>query len=444
MTKNCKLPQPCVTDDAETSNSAAQPTPAFSVCVGDWTLQWDGTHLTQVRNKVTPDGTYGSITLQDGCVVAYGDCEVPVYTPPYCNPSPVPCSEVTGSGAGSTAVSVSPRADNQLRQDVTGLYAKTYLSGGTGVSVTGTGTASSPYVVALASNAEGGSDGGTIVGQGAIEGVTRNGVTYVSLKTNGVEAGKYGPLTIDRYGLVTGIDEGAVFLTSKNLSTSRELTLTGVDGAELSLAESPAAGVLNLGGYRVTVSQGGRVIDASREVNIAGGTYKLGAYNVTIDNFGSISSIEQSNVPNGAGTFTALDGRVITYDDTGRITSVSGTAQDVTAQGPIMDVWVLKHSTGGGTVDGEWQGVGGKQLNSYWGNDLNHFILNKDGYPHTAEIQLPAYITRAEQVEIHRNNAHIREERLDLANKTLTLAFHPLPRNSGLAVRNEVNIVLRG
>ena len=441
MRDNCKLPQPCVPEEVVPPK---EPTPAFDLCVGDYSLHWDGTHLTHDRKMVTPDGTYGSITLRDGCVVAYGDCEIPTYTPPYCNPNPLPCGEGGGAGGGAGGtVTVSPTAGNHLKQDQFGLFAKTYLSGGTGIVVSGEGTQQRPYTVSLQGNADGnGGSDATIVGSGVIEAVTRNGVTYISLKPSGVTAGKYGPLTVNEYGIITAADPTELFLTSKNLQVSRELTLQGDDTAQLGLAESAAAGTHRFGGYDVVVSAGGRVTKATRVSDIAGGNYKIGAYTITLDNYGGITGIEQDEAPAVAGEFKALDGRTVKYDETGRITSVEGTQRDVTAKGPIIDVWVLTHSTGGGTVDGEFQGIGGKALYSFWGNSVDALEDGTDR--HTARIRLPAYITRAEQVELHRNGSRIREENLDIANKMLTIKFNPFSNHNGEANTNTVNIVLRG
>ena len=430
MRDNCKLPQPCVPEEVVPPK---EPTPAFDLCVGDYSLHWDGTHLTHSRKIVTPDGTYGSITLHDGCVVAYGDCEIPTYTPPYCNPNPLPCGEGvgTGGGTGGGTVTVSPTAGNHLKQDPFGLFAKTYLSGGTGITVSGEGTQQRPYTVALQGNADGNSGTeATIVGSGAIDAVTRNGVTYISLKSNGVTAGKYGPLTINEQGVVTAIDEAETFLTSKNLQVSRELTLQGIDTTQIGLADSSAAGTRRFGGYDVTVSQGGRVTQATRVSDITGGNYKIGAYTVTLDNYGGITGIEQDDVPASAGSFKTLDGRTVKYDETGRITSVDGTQRDVSAQGPIQDVWVLTHS------------FEGKSLQSFWGNSVDALGNNDDR--HTARIQLPAYITRVEQVELHINGARIREENLDIPNKLLTIRFTPSSIVKDEAVVNTINIVLRG
>lgn len=442
MTLNCKLPQPCTPVDVP---QPKQPTTPFSLCVGDYSLHWDGTHLTHTRERVTPDGTYGSVTLHDGCVVSYGDCEIPTYTPPYCNPNPVPCSEVGSGNTDTNTVTVSPTAGNTLKYDSFGLFAKTYLAGGTGITVQGDGTQQRPYTISLQGNADGNSGTeATVIGSGVVDVVERNGVSYISLKKSSIDVGKYGPFTISEYGTITAIDNNASILSTSNFKVGKELTLNTLDGdVFLGLAASTAQGNnYRFGGYNVSISEGGRVTGATRAVELDGGTYKVGAYTITFDDFGVVTNIDQDDVPASAGSFKTLDGRTVTYDETGRITDVEGVAQAVTSQGPIHDVWVLSHSTGGRTVDGEFQGIGGKDLRSFWGNTVEALEDNNDR--HTARIQLPAYITRAEQVELHRNGSNIMEETLDIANKMLIIRFNPFSRLNGEANTNKVNIVLRG
>ena len=289
---DCKKPQPCPKPDT-TTPTTPQATPAFSVCIADYTLHWDGTHATLERTRVTTDGTYGSITLQDGCVVGYGDCEIPTYTPPYCNPNPAPCNDGTGGGKGTTAT-VSPRVGNQLATDAYGLYAKAYVQGGTGVTVTGHGTQSSPYMVSMAENT-GGSTDGKIVGQGGISVEQRGGVYFLSMPRAELTAGKYGAFTINEYGQITGVDDDIATLTSDNIGGSNDVQVSKIaDGISIDLAPTQlTANSYRFGGYDVSISDGGRVTNATQVARTEAGTYKLGAYNIELDQFGGITGIVQ-------------------------------------------------------------------------------------------------------------------------------------------------------
>lgn len=311
---NCVLPRPCG-DDKNEIPQEKKPTPAFDVCVGDRTLHWDGTHLTMSRPRTTPNGTYGTVTLEDGCIVAYGDCLVPTYTPPFCNPNPTPCTDKPVST--DTAV-ISARAGNQLLQDSFGLYARAYLSVGDGLTLLGQGTAHDPYHISFA-NSTGGKVDTVIRARTPLIMSDLEGVTYIDLDKTGVVAGVYGQFTVDSYGRITNVSDSPV------LKGSDEISVTSIgDDSIISLADSLVGGnTYELGGYMVSLSKGGRVIGAERTVNITAGIYKLGAYNVQISDTGAIKSVTQDPaVPTTAGQFMTLDGKVVTYDDTGRITAI--------------------------------------------------------------------------------------------------------------------------
>ena len=322
---DCKKPQPCPTPDP--TPTPPKPTPAFSVCIADYTLHWDGTHATLDRTRFTTNGTYGSTTIQDGCVVGYGECEVPTYTPPYCNPNPAPCNEGGSGGGGGTGTTdtVSPRTGNQLATDAYGLYAKAYVQGGSGVTVTGQGTQTSPYTVSIAENAGGGATGGTIVGQGPISVEERNGVYFINMPRADLTAGKYGPFNVNEYGVITSIDDNVDMLTSDNINGSNDVQITKVAG-DITIDLAPTQLTTNsyrFGGYDVAISDGGRITKATQVARTEAGTYKLGAYNVTLDQYGGITAITQSSeVPQSAGSFTTSDGSKVFYDDTGRIIRV--------------------------------------------------------------------------------------------------------------------------
>ena len=409
---DCKKPQPCPKPDT-TTPTTPQATPAFSVCIADYTLHWDGTHATLERTRVTTDGTYGSITLQDGCVVGYGDCEIPTYTPPYCNPNPAPCNDGTGGGTGTTAT-VSPRAGNQLATDAYGLYAKAYVQGGTGVTVTGHGTQSSPYMVSMAENT-GGSTDGKIVGQGGISVEQRGGVYFLSMPRAELTAGKYGAFTINEYGQITGVDDDITTLTSDNIGGSNDVQVSKIaDGISIDLAPTQlTANSYRFGGYDVSISDGGRVTNATQVARTEAGTYKLGAYNIELDQFGGITGIVQSTeVPQSAGSFTTSDGSTVYYDDTGRITSVVTGAN--TGKGPIMDAYIIR------TWDKD-DGVTAGTTIEAMGTPL---VVKSGSNPVAGRMQfeLPSYITEVDQIKVYQGNtelAHGSVYTVDLNSRTL-------------------------
>lgn len=409
---DCKKPQPCPKPDT-TTPTTPQATPAFSVCIADYTLHWDGTHATLERTRVTTDGTYGSITLQDGCVVGYGDCEIPTYTPPYCNPNPAPCNDGTGGGTGTTAT-VSPRAGNQLATDAYGLYAKAYVQGGTGVTVTGHGTQSSPYMVSMAENT-GGSTDGKIVGQGGISVEQRGGVYFLSMPRAELTAGKYGAFTINEYGQITGVDDDIATLTSDNIGGSNDVQVSKIaDGISIDLAPTQlTANSYRFGGYDVSISDGGRVTNATQVARTEAGTYKLGAYNIELDQFGGITGIVQSTeVPQSAGSFTTSDGSTVYYDDTGRITSVVTGAN--TGKGTIMDAYIIRtwDKDDGVTVGTTIEAMG------------TPLVVKSGSNPVAGRMQfeLPSYITEVDQIKVYQGNtelAHGSVYTVDLNSRTL-------------------------
>lgn len=435
---DCKKPQPCPTPDP--TPTPPKSTPAFSVCIADYTLHWDGTHATLERTRFTTNGTYGSITIQDGCVVGYGECEVPTYTPPYCNPNPAPCNEgVSGGGGTGTKATVSPRAGNQLASDNYGLYAKAYVQGGSGVTVTGQGTQTSPYIISMASGTGGGTTGGAIVGQGPISVEERNGVYFISMPRANLTAGKYGPFNVNEYGVITGIDGTVAMLTSDNINGSNDVQITKVAGGiTIDLAPTQLTdNSYRFGGYDVSISDGGRITNATRVAQTEAGTYKLGAYNVTLDQYGGITGIAQSpEVPQSAGSFTTSDGSKVFYDDTGRIIRVE--VGGSTGKGPIMDMYEVVRSGG---YDHE---VGYLKTTSY-GTPLE--VLSSSGIISGGSAfvtyKLPEYIKSGSQIEVTLNNELLEQGNdysVDVSTSTLSMRYDTNSQGSDYVYA----IVLRG
>lgn len=436
---DCKKPQPCPTPDP--TPTPPKSTPAFSVCIADYTLHWDGTHATLERTRFTTNGTYGSITIQDGCVVGYGECEVPTYTPPYCNPNPTPCNEgVSGGGGGiGTKATVSPRAGNQLTSDNYGLYAKAYVQGGTGVTVTGQGTQTSPYIISMASGTGGGTIGGAIIGQGPISVEERNGVYFISMPRANLTAGKYGTFNVNEYGVITGIDYTVDMLTSDNINGSNDVQITKVaDGITIDLAPTQLTdNSYRFGGYDVSISDGGRITNATRVSQTEEGTYKLGAYNVTLDQYGGITGIEQSpEVPQSAGSFTTSDGSKVFYDDTGRIIRVEAGDSTGIGKGPIMDAYIIR------TWDKDDGVMAGTSIEAI-GTPL---VAKPDSNPRAGSMQfeLPSYITEIDQIKVYQGGtelAHGSVYTVDLDSRTL---YFNRPITLGYGGSETYKLIFRG
>lgn len=256
----CKQPIPCPPEVEPEKEVYPPATPEFTVCTGDYTLAWDGTRLRKTRTRTTPDGEYGSMVVTDGCVTAYGLPEVPTYTPPYCNPNPPPCGEGEGGGV---SVQVSPAAGNQLSDSALGLYAKAYISAGTGVSVTGSGTQAQPYVVS--SSATGGSDISLVEGAGIKIEEIIPGQKTIGVKDGALNAGIYGGFSVDRHGFITGYNPALSDTTVAEVIGGLDITVTTAAGiATVEHNRVAAAAIHTIGDSEVTVSQTGHVINVEK------------------------------------------------------------------------------------------------------------------------------------------------------------------------------------
>lgn len=158
----------------------------FSICVGNHSLIWDGSCASIVKRKYQiPNGTFTSVTFQDGCIVGVGQAPIPQYTPQAC------CDGETVEQVGGTqaltrakgvnnlvtitngAISVEPMWDangnikvegngtpdkpwkpsvrisakigNTLKMENDGLFANLFFKTTDTVTVTGKGTSLEPY-----------------------------------------------------------------------------------------------------------------------------------------------------------------------------------------------------------------------------------------------------------------------------------------------------------
>ena len=384
----CKKPKPC----EPTPTPKPEPCSlAFDLCVGDRTLKWDGFCPTVERPRHTPDGTYTSVTVVDGCVVGYGYADEATYTPPYCNPNPTHCQE-SGTGV-SSVTTVSPSPDNTLTQTSGGLFARTYVQGGTGVEVGGTGTINSPYVVSLSqsTNAVGTA---TVVGRnGLVSETTNTGVTYVGLEESGVKTGVYDitdQFTVDRFGRIVSAEPRQDPLVTAGAGLE---AINQGDTAQIGHPKRNIEGSMTLGAYVVGVTDTGHITSTQRAININEGVYNIGAYNIGLNEFGSVASIAQrTDVMPSSGSFVTTDGKIISYDVTGRLTGVvnaEGATQVVptAAPLPLRDLYKVTPP----------QEVGF----TYIGKEIYGSDTQMVWYRNQVRISLPSYVVQRNQIEIH-------------------------------------------
>lgn len=180
---NCGC-KPCKTEIPKKTKTCKP----FSICVGNHSLIWDGSCASIVERKYKiPNGTFTSITFQDGCIVGVGQAPVPEYTPQACcdgeettptgnsqnitvakgvsnlvtmqndTISVVPIWDTTSNvkveGYGTPDrpwkpnIRVSSKSNNTLKMESDGLFANLFFKATDTVDVTGKGTSVDPYML---------------------------------------------------------------------------------------------------------------------------------------------------------------------------------------------------------------------------------------------------------------------------------------------------------
>lgn len=271
----------------------------FSVCVGNYTLSYDGTCVKLgPRGYKIPDGTYSNITFQDGCIVGVGQAQVPAYTPPAC------CDDA-GSGPSGPAASVvvDPRTCNWLTNGPAGLLVAPTIQAGSGVTINGCGTASDPLTISMAATGSGtqvyASSSATPI---SVQGTgLDSSPLQIGMNASGITAGSYAGFEVNSYGLITGYDEVGGLVTS----------------------------LVNAGGVAVAPVANGVWSVGLESVLSNPGTVSLGIYTMTVDQYGRITSVTMNpgTAPLEAGRFYSPavgndPAKFVYYDSTGVIVRV--------------------------------------------------------------------------------------------------------------------------
>lgn len=305
---NCIKPAKC--EDVPVERDIYPPeTPEFEFCAGGKTLLWDGSRLRVEKTTAIPDGEYGTVIVQDGCIVGYGLNPVATYTPPYCNPNPAPCGEGTTSGG----VTISPEASNSIEDTALGLYARTYINGGSGINLSGAGTLANPYVVKSAIDS-----GVTAVlsdNPHIIIDNTIPGSPAIGLKDSSLAAGTYAGFTVDQFGLVTGYTEDTGDVVS-TISAGTDIQVSSIAGTYTVGHATQTAGntTVRLGGYDVRISAGGHIENTTRQVTVEAGTYAVDGWLLTIDSYGAVTGVAQDPAPAPGPSMAIIDIIELTYN----------------------------------------------------------------------------------------------------------------------------------
>ena len=115
---------------------------SFSICVGNKTLIYDGECLSVTARKYQiPNGTYTSITFEDGCIVDVGNAPIPEYTPQACCDGEAKPVEIRSSGS----VSVGKGKKNLVVLNGNSITVEPQWGNSNTISLTGYGTADKPW-----------------------------------------------------------------------------------------------------------------------------------------------------------------------------------------------------------------------------------------------------------------------------------------------------------
>lgn len=113
----------------------------FQICVGNHSLIWDGSCASIVKRKYQiPNGTYTSVTFENGCIVGVGQAPIPQYTPQAC------CDGNGGGQVGGTQELTSAKGVNNLVTITNGAISVVPMWDANGnIKIDGNGTPDKPW-----------------------------------------------------------------------------------------------------------------------------------------------------------------------------------------------------------------------------------------------------------------------------------------------------------
>lgn len=218
-----------------------------------------------------PDGEYTSFTLKNGCMTEVGYADISTYTSTPCAPAPVACDV-----SGSATAPLSPQADNLTQLDSAGrLLTQLIYASGSGISITGSGTATDPLAISCTVS---GGDGALYVRAG-------NTGVYVSGSGSAADPYEFGHAevlgrTVTANGFM--FDKFGHLVSYSAPGSYTHLTaIQGVNGVKSS----------------TDVNTGIATVELEKPLNPSIGTYEFGGYSVELDEYNRIYKITKIVVP---------------------------------------------------------------------------------------------------------------------------------------------------
>lgn len=279
----------------EASQSACEPC-SFCLPFGAQ-VNYDGTCMHYTPGTPPADGAYSVIYIANGCIVGAEKYDPPQYTGSPCAPVPNPCDCAGGSGSTSLP-DPSTQTGNLFQYDAAGRpLVKVTINGGSGISVTGSGTTTDPFILTAKPDSsiglqyfKSGNDALTLTGSGS----QSDPYTYTH-KT--AYQGNVMGMTFDEYGHLTGYTAPSTSGTvngvvgDDGIDASTDMS-SGVVTLNYKAPASVVTGTFRFGAYDVEFDKKSRTIGAERKITFPANTYTLGNYRVTVNEFGSLTGIE--------------------------------------------------------------------------------------------------------------------------------------------------------
>ena len=297
----------------EAEQTKCQP---FSFCLPfGGKVDYDGTCMHYAPGTPPEDGVYSKIYIANGCIVGADKYDPPIYTNSPCAPVPNPC-DCEGGGTGSLP-DPSTQSGNLFQYDASGRpLVKVTINGGSGVTVSGSGSTTDPFVISAKPDStiglqyfKAGNDGLILSGSGTQQD------PYSYAHKTGYQANVLG-MTFDQYGHLTGYIQPSSAGTVNGVIGEDGITAeTELSSGVVTLTYATPVRVLQgeyyLGAYKMELDGKNRVIGMERNITFPANEYTLGNYNVTVNEYGSLTSIESIQT---AGIVTASASKKFTQN----------------------------------------------------------------------------------------------------------------------------------